>query len=312
MSKWDNKITNFLKDNKDLITSSSWSQLLGKAKRAGIQGSILYILGKALNVNPYPNSYFGIDYDNNRTLCIASKEGNNTYNLTFTIDSFIQNRTQVTFKSLKDAIDYIDSILHTSSDFDETNFSIKVFTDKAISDYDYEQIDTEYGSAYASTWGIADKNTKELNKKYKTEESKLLSEVKQLNYTFSKDYSEVLFKDSNKHEFKFKPIKAESDIKNGYVWQTHDILRVMRVQLTFEIETSKISDLNLNNYLWRIESSLRLYNPFADTTEKTLASLANKYNVKINLSRTWTNLGQARLEDNQYYLTVNIDFERDI
>lgn len=111
----------------------------------------MYILGKALDINPYPNSYFGIGYYNNRTLCIASKKENDIYNTTFTIDSFIQNRTQVTFKSLKDAIDYSDSILHTSSDFDENNFSIKVFTDKAISDYDYEQINTEYGSAYAST-----------------------------------------------------------------------------------------------------------------------------------------------------------------
>ena len=167
MSKWDSKITNFLKDNKPLIVSSSWSQLLGKAKRLGIQGSVLYILGKALNINPYPDSYFGIGYDNNRTLCIASKKENDIYNTTFTIDSFIQNRTQVTFKSLKDAIDYIDSILHTSGRFDENDFSIKVFTDKAVNDYDYNQIDTEYGSAYASTWGIADKNKNELNKKYK-------------------------------------------------------------------------------------------------------------------------------------------------
>ena len=58
------------------------------------------------------------------------------------------------------------------------------------------------------------------------------------------------------------------------------------MHLTFQVETSRISDLNLNNYLWRTESSLRVYDPFADATEKTLTALANKYNVKVNLSRT--------------------------
>lgn len=295
-SVWKSTIKKFLNDNKDLVLVKDWKGLINKAKKEGLSGSILYLIGKIFGEDPYKNAYYAIS-SYGRTLALRANKGNDVYGTSFVLNSYLLNRPQLTFKTLQDAIKFCD-ILIEKGVRKPSDLTIKVFSDKSISDYDYELVETEYGPACVSTLGIADNNRKKLNKLYKHDEDKLIAELEKFNYNFSDDLIKMFSK--NNIEISNQPsnvVLGRIDI--DYDKQTHKLKRVLNISIEFNsnamIDESKlIYPYNSNHF------------GFDDKTNRKIEQIAKSCGYDFNSSE------EPYIYYNPWYVSFVLKFERDM